>query len=80
MTSPVAAAVERLWFAGVMVVVAAGNEGDVRDAVWYAPANDPYVITVGCLDENETAATTDDSLCFFSSRGITRMGTPNRKW
>jgi serine protease AprX len=74
LTSPVAAAVERLWFDGVVVVVAAGNDGAARDTVWYAPANDPYVITVGCLDQQETAATTDDGLCFFSSRGRTQDG------
>jgi serine protease AprX len=70
----VAAAVEKLWFSGIVVVVAAGNDGTARDAVWYAPANDPYVITVGCLDENETRVTSDDGLCFFSSRGRTMDG------
>jgi serine protease AprX len=74
LTSPVAAAVERLWFDGIVVVAAAGNTGATLDAAWYAPANDPYVITVGCLDDGETAATADDGLCFFSSRGLTLEG------
>ncbi|HLZ26687.1 MAG TPA: S8 family peptidase [Chloroflexota bacterium] len=74
-TSPIDAAVERLWHNGVTVVVAAGNAGNAPDAVSYAPGNDPYVITVGCLDDNLTASTTaDDSLCPISSRGLTQDG------
>jgi serine protease AprX len=73
-TSPINAAVEHLWRDGVTVVASAGNLGPAQDAVWYAPGNDPYVITVGCLDENETVALTDDSLCPISSRGVTLDG------
>jgi serine protease AprX len=73
-TSPVDAAVEYLWNDGVAVVTSAGNLGAAQDALWYAPGNDPRVITVGCLDENETAAPTDDSLCSISSRGLTEDG------
>lgn len=72
--SPIDAAVERLWRDDVTVVAAAGNLGSAEDAVWYAPGNDPYAITVGCLDDNGTVATTDDSLCEISSRGITQDG------
>src|ERR687885_455796 len=72
--SPVDAAVERLWKDNVTVVAAAGNLGSAQDAVWYAPANDPFVITVGCLDDNQTAASSDDSLCPISSRGVTEDG------
>jgi serine protease AprX len=73
-TSAVDAAVENLWHDGVTVVASAGNLGPDQDAVWYAPGNDPYVITVGCLDENLTRSTTDDSLCPISSRGVTEDG------
>jgi serine protease AprX len=73
-TSPIDAAVERLWYDGVTVVAAAGNYGADLDAVWYAPANDPLVITVGCLDDNQTLTPNDDSLCPISSRGITEDG------
>jgi serine protease AprX len=73
-TSPVDAAVEYLWHDGVAVVTSAGNLGAVQDAVWYAPGNDPQVITVGCLDENQTATSADDSLCPISSRGLTEDG------
>jgi serine protease AprX len=72
--SPVDALVERLWKDNVAVVAAAGNLGNAQDAVWYAPGNDPYAITVGCLDDNQSAATSDDSLCPISSRGITEDG------
>jgi serine protease AprX len=73
-TSAVDAAVEHLWYDGVTVVASSGNLGSAQDAVWYAPGNDPYVITVGCLDENLTRSTTDDSLCPISSRGVTEDG------
>ena len=73
-TSPIDAAVERLWHDNVTVVAAAGNLGGAQDAVWYAPGNDPLVITVGCLDDNQTLASGDDSLCPISSRGVTEDG------
>jgi serine protease AprX len=73
-TSPVDAAVERLWAANVTVVAAAGNLGSDSDAVWYAPGNDPLIITVGCLDDNGTTSPSDDSLCPISSRGVTEDG------
>ncbi len=74
LTSPVDAAVEQLWLNGITVVAAAGNRGSALDATWYAPANDPYAITVGCLDENQDANPLDDSLCTFSSSGKTQDG------
>jgi serine protease AprX len=73
-TSPIDAAVERLWHDGLVVVAAAGNMGTASDAVFYAPANDPFVITVGCLDDNATPAPGDDTLCSISSRGRTEDG------
>jgi serine protease AprX len=48
-TDPVTAAVERAWFAGIVVVVAAGNDG--RSArLLGTPANDPYVIAVAAAE------------------------------
>src|SRR4051794_22327914 len=70
-TSPVCAAVEQLWFNGIVVICAAGNRGSDLDAAFYAPANDPYVITVGAQDDNQTLAGGDDTLAFYSSRGRT---------
>ena len=43
---PIAAAVERAWAAGIVVVTAAGNEGIDADGLG-SPAHDPYVIAVG---------------------------------
>ena len=45
---------------GIVVVAAAGNIGTAPDAVSYAPANDPYVITVGAVDDQGTRSTRDD--------------------
>jgi serine protease AprX len=73
-TSPIDTAVERLWRESVSVVAAAGNLGSAADATWYAPGNDPRIITVGCLDDNQTASPADDSLCPISSQGVTEDG------
>jgi serine protease AprX len=43
---PLAYAVERAWHAGIVVVVAAGNDGD-PEAPLVNPALDPFVIAVG---------------------------------
>ena len=51
-TDPLDAAVEYAWQKGIVVVAASGNRGTAADAVKYAPANDPYVISVGGTDEN----------------------------
>jgi serine protease AprX len=71
-TSPIDAAVEYAWLKGLVVVVAAGNSGP--NSALYAPANDPYVITVGATDDQGTAATSDDTLAGFSSYGVTQDG------
>jgi len=49
---PLDKAVEKLWFDGVVVVAASGNQaqGGKSTPMAYAPANDPFVITVGALD------------------------------
>ncbi len=71
-TSPIDAAVEYAWLKGIVVVVAAGNNGP--NSALYAPANDPYVITVGATDDHGTVATIDDTLAGFSSYGVTQDG------
>jgi serine protease AprX len=71
-TSPIDAAVEYAWLKGLVVVVAAGNNGP--NSALYAPANDPYVITVGATDDNGTATIADDTLAGFSSYGVTQDG------
>jgi serine protease AprX len=47
-TSIIDAAVEVLWFNGIVVVASAGNQGQAN---LYAPANDPFVIVVGAVDD-----------------------------
>jgi len=71
-TSAIDAAVEYAWLKGLVVVVAAGNSGP--DSALYAPANDPYVITVGATDDQGTPSTADDALASFSSYGLTQDG------
>jgi serine protease AprX len=71
---PLDAAAESAWMHGLAVVAAAGNRGTASDAVQYAPANDPYVITVGGVDENGTTSTGDDFIASWSSRGVTQDG------
>lgn len=73
-TDPLDAAVEKLWFAGVTVVVAAGNEGSSACSTCHAPANDPYVITVGAIDDHGTKDLLDDTMPSWSSIGQTQDG------
>jgi serine protease AprX len=73
-TDPLDAAVEAAWFKGIVVVAAAGNRGSEPDAVSYAPGNDPYVISVGSVDDRGSQRDGDDSRPGWSSRGITRDG------
>jgi serine protease AprX len=71
---PLDAAAEAAWFAGITVVAAAGNHGSDADAVSHAPGNDPYVITVGGVDDMGTRYRDDDSVASWSSRGVTQDG------
>jgi serine protease AprX len=67
---PLATAAEVLVFAGITVVVSAGNEGPHERTIT-SPGTDPYVITVGGIDDSGTATTADDALASWSSRGVT---------
>ena len=75
-TDPLTLAAKRVVDAGVVVVAAAGNLG--RNALGVpqyggisAPANAPWVVTVGASSTNGTAARVDDTIAPFSSRGPT---------
>jgi serine protease AprX len=70
-TNPLAAACEILWFNGIVVVVSAGNTGG---GTLYPPANDPFVITVGAVDDQNTASINDDNVASFSAYGTTPSG------
>jgi serine protease AprX len=73
--SPLDAAVEVLWFNGIVVVVAAGNNGTAAGpSTVYPPANDPFVITVGALEDLGTLATGDDFVGDFSAYNTTEDG------
>jgi serine protease AprX len=73
-TNPLDAAVEQAWNAGIVVVAASGNRGTDPDAVQYAPGNDPFVITVGGVDDQNTADISDDTAASWSSTGTTKEG------
>src|SRR5439155_22622434 len=65
---PLATAVEVLVFAGITVVVSAGNDGP-RPSSITSPGSDPYVITVGAIDDSGTATVSDDAIASWSSQG-----------
>jgi serine protease AprX len=76
---PLCLAVEAAWKAGIVVVVAAGNNG--RDN-WHnidgygtitAPGNDPYAITVCAMKSVGTATRADDQIASYSSKGPTLL-------
>jgi serine protease AprX len=73
---PLDRAVERLWLSGVVVVAAAGNYGVAGQptTVAYAPANDPFVITVGADDIDGSVSTNDDIASPWSVYGYTLDG------
>jgi serine protease AprX len=74
-TSPLDAAVEILWFNGIVVVVSAGNNGTANgSSTLYPPANDPFVITVGASEDKGTGILTDDTIAVFSAYGTTESG------
>src|SRR5262249_10975398 len=74
---PLCQAVEQAWKAGIVVVVAAGNEGrnNSKGTQGYgtitSPANDPYVITVGAMKDMKTVVRGDDFIASYSSKGPT---------
>ena len=84
---PLDKAVEQLWLSGVTVVAAAGNYGTASgpSGVVTAPGNDPFVITVGAADTNDTASPADDFTAPWSAYGYTpdgfakpELGAPGR--
>ena len=77
LNDPLCQAVEAAWKAGIVVVVAAGNEGrnnsggNLGYGTILAPANDPYVITVGAMKSMGTTSRNDDFIASYSSKGPT---------
>lgn len=71
---PLNRAVEQAWSRGITVVTAAGNNGSAPGSV-SVPGNDPYVITVGAVDEHRTPGYwADDTLPNWSAAGPTGDG------
>src|SRR5437899_7408812 len=74
---PLCQAVERAWKNGIVVVVAAGNNGRYQPTSGYAtvtsPGNDPYVITVGAMKTMGTPSRVDDLIASYSSKGPTAI-------
>ncbi len=76
---PWAQAAEKAWDAGIVVVVAAGNEGPSKGSI-STPGIAPSVITVGAIDDKNTPQRDDDRIADFTSRGPTTpdgLGKPD---
>ncbi len=71
--SPLDAAAEILWFNRIVVVAAVGN---TNLAALYPPGNDPFVITVGAVDDHGTPSLADDEVASYSAWGPV-LGSPN---
>ncbi|HEY2944970.1 MAG TPA: S8 family peptidase [Vicinamibacteria bacterium] len=70
---PLVQAVDDLWDAGIVVVCAAGNSGRDGHGTISSPCNSRKVITVGAINDRQTADLTDDKMTTYSSRGPTRL-------
>ena len=74
---PLCQAVEAAWKSGIVVVVAAGNNGRYQPTDGYAtvtaPGNDPYVLTVGAMKPMGTPTRVDDLIASYSSKGPTAI-------
>jgi serine protease AprX len=68
---PIAAAAEIAWMRGLVVVAASGNTAGQVDS----PGIDPYVVTVGATDDNQTAPVGDDVEAWFSGWGTPPLST-----
>jgi serine protease AprX len=73
---PLDRAVEKLWFGGVVVVVASGNYGipGGPSGVKFAPGNDPFVITVGAIDLEGSVRPARHDVPSWSAYGYTYDG------
>ncbi len=78
-TDPLNYAVEKAWDSGIAVVVAASNRGPAAGTI-AKPGDDPFVITVGAVDDRGTPGLGDDAVPNFTSRGPTaadRLAKPD---
>ncbi len=70
---PTCQAVAAAWDAGIVVLVAAGNEGPDAGTIG-TPGIEPSILTIGATYDVQTANTSDDYVVSFSSRGPTIDG------
>lgn len=70
LADPIERALEQLWAAGLVVVVASGNDAETLTE----PGVSPYLLTVGATDDGATADRTDDVVAPWSGRGTGRDG------
>ncbi|MEK3905852.1 S8 family peptidase [Oceanobacillus sp. FSL W7-1309] len=67
---PLALAAQSAWHEGIVVCAAAGNSGPSAATI-STPAIDPFIITVGSTDDQNTLERADDVIADYSSRGPT---------
>lgn len=67
---PLVKAVEKIWDSGIIVTIAAGNDGPKKSSI-NSPAISKKVITIGSSDDNITANVWGNRLINFSGRGPT---------
>lgn len=67
---PLVKAVEKMWDNGIIVTIAAGNDGPKKYTI-NSPAISKKVITIGASDDNITANVWGNKLINFSGRGPT---------
>jgi serine protease AprX len=65
---PLCFAVENAWRAGIVVVVASGNDGTNKTQL-ASPAQDPLALAVGADDPMHTQVISDDTVPAFAQRG-----------
>jgi serine protease AprX len=73
---PLNYAVERLWTSGIVVVVAAGNNGPNNGTIT-KPGDDPLVITAGGYDDRGDLNENNDIVPNWSSAGAPGQGKPD---
>ncbi|WP_373895803.1 S8 family peptidase [Virgibacillus sp. CBA3643] len=67
---PLAQAVQEAWHNGIVVCAAAGNNGPEQKTI-STPAINPFIITVGSTNDQDTDTRSDDHIADYSGRGPT---------
>ncbi|MEC5423929.1 S8 family peptidase [Virgibacillus sp. C22-A2] len=67
---PLSLTAQDAWHNGIVVCAAAGNSGPAASTI-STPAIDPFIITVGSTDDQDTLERADDVIADYSSRGPT---------